>query len=189
MSSAIGLRFVPFDEKKHIYNHFFGCPVLPKGLEKELDRDVLFLGQIRLSDIAELDEENHLPHEGYLYFFLDTSETERHMIPIVRYVEEEPNIIVDDFNDRLAKEEGYLGADKARGIEFVKVSAEADNCKLLGVPCDWNYESKPKDPLLLQLSHYDEDLEFLPQLDGYTYVFFGPKGKRFDEAYGFYEYS
>ena len=188
MSNAIGLRFVPFDEKRHALNHFLGTPVLPKSLMEDFDDDVLFLGQIRLADIADLDEENHLPHEGYLYFFLDTSETERRLIPIIRYVEEEPNIFIDDFNDRLAKD-GYPSADKARGIEFVKVPADDEGCKLLGVPCDWNYETAPKDPLLLQLSHYDEGFNFLPQLDGYTYIFFGPKGRRFDEAYGFYEYS
>ena len=188
MSNAIGLRFVPFDNKKHMLNHFLGAPALPKSLVNELGDDVLFLGQIRLADIADLDEENHLPHVGYLYFFLDTSETDRHLLPIVRYSEEEPKVCIDDFNDRFA-EDGYLGADKPRGIEFVSVPADAENCKLLGVPCDWNYESAPKSPLLLQLSHYDADLDFLPQLDGYTYVFFGPKGRRFEEAYGFYEYS
>ena len=27
MSKAIGIRFVPYDKKKHLTNHFFGKPV------------------------------------------------------------------------------------------------------------------------------------------------------------------
>ena len=188
MKKAIGLKFVPYDPEKHIKSHFLGAPTVPGGLVDDFPDDVLFLGMIELAKIAKLDEEGALPHEGYLYFFLDTSMTTRHLNPIVRYVKEEPTEIVDDFNDLLALEE-YRGANVAKGVEFVEVDADAEGCKLLGVPCDWNYQDPPRNPLLLQLSHFDETLDFLPELDGFTYVFFGNKGEEFDGAYGFYEYS
>ena len=188
MSNAIGLKFVPYDEKKHIRNHFLGPAVLPEFLADEFDDDVMFLGMVHLPDIAELDEENHLPHIGYLYFFLDTSRTNRQLGPIVIYSEEEPTICFDDFNNTIAAGE-CPGADIPHGVEFEKVPGNAEGCKLLGVPCDWAYEKAPKEPLLLQISHFDEELDFLPQLDGFTYIFFGPKGKRFEGATAFHEYA
>ena len=183
---AIGLRLVPYEEK-HLKNHFFGSPLLPESMQ-DFDESVMFLGMVHLPDIASLDKENKLPHEGYLYFFLDTREGSRHLLPIVRYSKEEPAFIVDEFNDELAEDE-YKGIEKPVGVEFAEVGDDDEGCKLLGVPCDWNYPDPPKTPLLLSLSHYDEGLSFLSHLDGYTYVFFGPKGHEYDGAYGFYEYS
>ncbi len=187
MSKAIGLRIVPYDEKKHLKSHFFGKPLATPSMKGEFDDTVLFLCMIHLTEIAKFDKENKLPHEGYLYFFLDTANTYRQMQPIVRYVKEEPTEIIDDFNAKLAK--GQLkGIEEPRGIEFAEVEENDDGCKLLGVPCDWNYQAKPK-PLLLQISHFDEELDFLPELDGFTYVFFGPEDAPFDGATGFCEYS
>ncbi|MBQ7250960.1 MAG: hypothetical protein IJS37_06435 [Bacilli bacterium] len=186
MKKAIGLRFVPFEEAKHAKNFFLGAPRLPKELVDEFDDTVMFLGMIHLPDIAALDKENKLPHEGYLYFFLDTANSSRHLIPIVRHVTEEPEVIVDDYN-LIPEAEFFPNLDKPRGVEFVEVDEDDEGCKLLGVPCDWNYQDAPKDPLLLQISHMDEDLNFLSYLDGFTYIFFGKDG--LDGAYAFYEYA
>ena len=66
--NAIGIKI-----KKADGNHdpctskFFGAPVLPDGWPEMFSEDIIFFGQIRLSDIAELDTENKLPHTGYLY--------------------------------------------------------------------------------------------------------------------------
>ena len=186
---AIGLRFVPYVESKHLKSHFLGMPLLPATLAEELNKDnIIFLGQIFLPDIAALDIENRLPHEGYLYFFFDTSNTTRALKPIVRYSKEEPKVLVEGFNESVDLDL-YRGIDIPRGVEFYEVDEDDDGCKLLGYPCDWNYMEKPKNPLLLSISHFDEELDFLPELDGYTYIFFGPKGHEFDGAYGFYEYS
>ena len=86
MKKAIGLRFVPYDEKKHLKSHFLGAPAAIPTMQDEFDDGVFFLGMIHLPEIAALDKENKLPHEGYLYFFLDSSGTTRRMTPIVRYV-------------------------------------------------------------------------------------------------------
>ncbi len=188
MSKAIGLRFVDYDESKHAECHFLGDPVIPKSMMNDFDDDVMFLGMIPLEKIAALDPENKLPHKGTLYFFLDTSGTSRRLFPIVRHTLETPTVMLDGFNEPFSEKE-FPGIRKPRGVEFVEVDEGAEGCKLLGVPCDWNYEKEPENPLLLTISHFDEGLDFLPFLDGYTYIFFGPKGKKFDGATGFYEYS
>ena len=187
MNKAIRLKFVPYDDKKHLLNHFFGHPVVPEGLLDGLDDTVFFLGMIHLPDIADLDPDYRLPHEGNLYFFLDTKDTTRKMRPIVIHSEKEPKEIIDDFNEDLAKEIPCL--QYPVGVEYELVKKDAECCKLLGVPCDWNYAEPPASKLLLQISHYDEDIEFLPELDGFTYIFFGEEGHEFDQAYGHYEYS
>lgn len=62
--NAIGIKI-----KKADGNHdpctskFFGAPVLPDGWPEMFSEDIIFFGQIRLSDIAELDTENKLPHD------------------------------------------------------------------------------------------------------------------------------
>ncbi len=186
MSKAIGLRFVPYDEKKHLKNHFLGKPTLNPSLKEEFPLEVFFLGMVDLREIADLDKENKLPHEGYLYFFLDTSRDYRQLQPIVRYTKEEPTIIVDDYNDLLSLEE-YKGISVPHGVEYYEVEEDAEGCKLLGVPCDWNYQAKPKE-LLLTIDHMDEELNLLPFLDGFTYIFFG-KENRFEDVSVFHEYD
>ena len=59
--------------------------------------DVIFFGQIWLSDIVELDTENKLPHTGYFYIFLDVE-----IYPyqaMAYYYDGEPNVVIDDFNE------------------------------------------------------------------------------------------
>lgn len=55
---------------------WWGFPDLPDSLEfpevpvdEEYSDPLTFVCQIRCSDIADLDKENMLPHEGMLYFF------------------------------------------------------------------------------------------------------------------------
>ena len=187
MKNAIGMRFAPYDGDEHGRSYFFGDPIVPADMVEGIPDEILFLGMIYLPEIAEFDKENKLPHEGYLYFFLDTSATSRQLRPIVRHTLQEPTHLIDDFNESF--EEEYPGVTLKRGIEFFLTEEAADDCKLLGKPCDWNYPKPPKAPLLVTISHYDEGLDFLPQLDGYTYFFFGPEGHEFDQVSAFYEYA
>ena len=53
---------------------FFGTPTVPLAWDGDFCDDEIFFCQIKLSDIAELDTENKLPHTGYLYIFLHTEE-------------------------------------------------------------------------------------------------------------------
>ena len=187
MKKAIGLRFVPYEESKHADCHFLGGPLLPKSLVDCFGDEVLFLGMIDLEKVAEFDADNVLPHHGHLYFFFDTKRSYRKLEPLFRYSKAELDVMVDDFNEAFLEE--CPNATTPLGIEFCLVDEDAEGCKLLGVPCDWNYPDPPKGKLLLTVSHYDAELDFLPVLDGFTYVFFGPEGKSLEEAYCHYEYA
>ena len=70
--NAIGIRINKADGKHDFgASKFFGAPGMPAEWQERFSEDVIFFGQIRLSDIAEFDTENKLPHTGYLYLFLD----------------------------------------------------------------------------------------------------------------------
>lgn len=77
--NSIRLIFSKTDEPLEGCSKWWGAPDLPKGSpypvvpckdgEDEWCEPLTFLCQIRCEDIADLDEENLLPHEGMLYFF------------------------------------------------------------------------------------------------------------------------
>lgn len=184
MAKAIGMRLskgaVEPDASK-----FFGDPTIPGAWRDDFHEDVMFLAQIRLEEIAPFDSEGVLPHTGYLYVFLDTREGEYDLVPIVRYFDGEPDTIVEDFNASVVEYERYV---EPLGISFFESEVDADGCKLLGVPSDWNYEEEPPH-LLLQIDHMDETLGFLPQLDGFTYLFFGEDVTGFSDVQICQEYS
>lgn len=75
----IGINTQPSEDGLYAQSKWWGFPDLPDNLdwptvettdEGETFEDPLtFICQIRCSDIAELDPEGLLPHEGMLYFF------------------------------------------------------------------------------------------------------------------------
>ena len=148
---------------------FFGTPTVPSAWNGDFDDDELFFCQIRLSDIAELDKENRLPHTGYLYVFLHTEDGKYHLGADVRYHDGEPELAIDDFN---AAMEGYEKYTEAYLMEFSEVDEDEICTRLFGVPSDWNYVDEPP-KLLMQYDPLDNDMGFLDSLDGFVYVFFG----------------
>lgn len=164
---------------------FFGTPTIPGAWLEELDEDLIFLAQIRLADIAELDKENCLPHTGYLYFFVGS---DAHMgeeaEAVVLYSPEDPDTAVDDFNDGFEIE----GTTEDWLIEFGKVEDSADGHKLLGDPSGWAYEDCPK--LLLQ---YDplatEGIDFMNIVDGFGFFFFDEASDDFRQVFFRAEHS
>ena len=60
----------PGEEIDEGCSKFFGSPCLPTADDPYPD-DGVFFAQIRCEDLGDLDPECRLPHEGYLYFFLD----------------------------------------------------------------------------------------------------------------------
>ena len=71
--------------------------MIPAEWQELFAEDVIFFGQIWLSDIVELDTENELPHTGYLYILLDVE-----IYPyqaMAYYYDGEPNVVIDDFNE------------------------------------------------------------------------------------------
>ena len=157
---------------------FLGSPVLPKKLENAFNDSTIFLLQLRLSDIAELDEENILPHVGYLYIFLDVSNSEYSLEPIVKYSKTEPTICLNGFNDIV---DGYEEFTDDWLIEFEKCDDYETGNKLFGKPNDWDY-AEESDQLLLQFDPLDSEMGLFDHLDGLIYFFFGKDRKNFKDV-------
>ena len=154
-----------------------GDPTLPEGMEAELPPYAMFLMQIRLEDIKDLDVENKLPHTGYLYFFLDTEDGEYNLKPIVKYFDGEPTQLVTEFNEAV---EGYEQFNHDFIIEFEKCDESDTGNKLLGCPGDWQFAEEPND-LLFQLDPMDsEEMGLFPTFDGMMYFFFGEDKRDFN---------
>ncbi len=157
---------------------FLGSPVLPESLEKAFNDNTIFLMQLRLEDIKDLDKENKLPHEGYLYVFLDVSNSEYSMKPIVKYTKEEPTVCLNGFNDIV---DGYERFVDDYLIEFEECDDYEGGNKLLGLPNDWNYADDPKE-LLLQFDPLDSEMGLFDHLDGLIYLFLGKDRKTFKDV-------
>lgn len=157
---------------------FLGSPVIPKKWLNAFGNDVVFLMQIRLSDIKDLDKDNLLPHEGYLYFFLDVSNTEYSLTPIVKYFKGEPTHCLNGFNDIV---DGYEQFVDDYLIEFEECDDYEIGNKLLGKPNDWNYAEEPNQ-LLFQFDPLDSEMGIFSHLDGLIYFFFGEDKKTFKDV-------
>ena len=157
---------------------FLGGPTIPSEWEKIFSNETIFLMQIRLSDIKDLDKENKLPHEGYLYIFLDTKDSEYNLKPIVKYYNGQPDTWLEGFNEIVDGYEEYVDDYL---IEFEECDELENGMKLLGKPNDWNY-AEESDELLLQFDPLDSEMGIFSHLDGYIYIFL-PKEKKFEKAY------
>ena len=164
---------------------FFGTPTVPLAWNGDFYDDEIFFCQIRLSDIAELDRENRLPHTGYLYFFIGTEDGHYHLNAGVRYYDGEPELAIDDFNASVEEYERYTDAYL---MEFGEVDESEICTKLFGFPSDWNYADEPP-RLLMQYDPFDNDMEFLDFMDGFLYFFFGEDPSDFGAVDLWQEYS
>ena len=186
---AIGIKLTKVIKEHDLgASKFFGTPTFPIGLEEKLSSNVVFVGQIRLQDIIPFDEENNLPHEGYLYFFIETEDESPYSKKrgLVIHSVEEVKIAITDFNSVSPIPNG-LNDDYI--IEFFKADDSYDGIKLLGYPSDWNYQNDSP-ALLLQFDPLDtEELDFFSLMDGYIYFFFGKDKNNFNEITLHFEYS
>lgn len=188
--TAIGIRVREAREGDSLgASKFFGSPTIPNSwLDKEdiIDETVIFFCQIRLEDIAEFDKENRLPHEGYLYIFLDTKDGPRHLSPIVHYSSIEPDTVIDEFNTEVPEYEKFT---KEWIMEFYESGDDEQNTRLFGVPWDWNYEKEPP-KMFMQFDPLDSDMGFLDYIDGMLYFFFyNDYDTRFNSIYLHTEYT
>ena len=188
MAKAIGMKLRKAQgETDADRSIFFGDPAIPTWMEAEIAADEVFLAQIRLSDIALLDTEHILPHEGWLYFFLKAEDGSAWSPKqaVVRYSKDAPTVIIDGFNaDSLSPK----GLNSPYLVEFALVDADSDGMKLLGEPYDWNYEETPP-RLLLQYDPLDSPAPFLSEMDGVAYFFFGEDKEGFADVVWHAEYS
>ncbi|MBQ8861296.1 MAG: hypothetical protein IJ021_00980 [Clostridia bacterium] len=174
MSKAIGIKVKKAPEGYDLgASKFFGTPTVPLAWNGDFYEDEIFFCQIKLSDIAELDKENRLPHTGYLYIFLETDGGIYHLKSDVRYYDGEPELAIDDFNTAV---EGYEQYNDAYLMEFYEADEGADGIRLLGVPSDWAYGDEPP-KLFMQYDPLGNKMGFLDNLDGFVYFFFGEDEK------------
>lgn len=169
-------------------SRFYGDPAIPAWMEAEIGEDEVFLAQINLSEIAAVDRENLLPHEGWLYFFF-RAEDGSAWTPkeaVVRYSKEAPQVVLVDFNADSPIPEG-LNEPYLIDFETAKEN-NGSGMKLLGEPFDWNY-AEPAPGLLLQYDPLDSPSEFLSEMDGMVYFFMGEDREKFSDARWHGEYS
>ena len=152
---------------------FFGVPTVPQAWQDDFYDDEIFFCQIRLSDLAELDTENKLPHSGYLYVFLHTEDSKYRLRADVRYYAGEPDMALDGFNEAVEEYEQFCYAWL---MEFGETDGDEICTKLFGAPSDWNYADEPP-KMLMQYDPLDNDMGFLDSLDGFVYLFFGENEK------------
>lgn len=166
------------EEIDELCSKFYGSPTLPKELLNNYPDDCVFFLQINCEDLKDLDPDNRLPHEGYLYFFIDAEMYPSDDLYIfVDYTPLKPTHIIDDFNENSPINEGL---NEPYIITFEKVSANYEGTKLLGYPSNFVDEYDDKPGLLLQYDPLDFDVPFLATCDGYAFVFFGrTKDKKF----------
>lgn len=178
MSKAIGIKTERAPDRYDLgASKFFGTPTVPLVWQEDFDEDEMFLCQIKLSDIAELDRENKLPHIGYLYVFLHTEDGKYNLGADVRYYDGEPELAIDDFNAAVEEHSQY---SEAYLMEFFEADDDEVCTRLFGVPSDWNYRDEPPE-LLLQYDPLDNEMGFLDTLDGFLYLFFGKDEKDFSQ--------
>ena len=160
----------PGEEIDEGCSKFFGSPTVPESLKDPYPDDGVFFAQIRCEDLGDLDPECRLPHEGYLYFFLDAE-----MYPsddlymMVKHTLEEPKYILDDYNEEC----NIKGLTDTYVITFEKVDAGYSGTKLLGYPSNDVDDNDDRGGLLLQYDPLEFDVPFLSTCDGYAFVFFG----------------
>lgn len=189
MAKAIKMKLMkPQDEYDEGQSRFFGDPAIPAWMEDEIEEDEVFLAQIRLPDIATLDTENILPHEGWLYFFIKAEDASAWTPKqaVVRYSKGEPEMVLVDFN---AESNIPDKMNETWLIDFEPAEEEAGSgMKLLGEPFDWNY-ADPAPQLLLQYDPLDSPSSFLEEMDGVAYLFAGRDMEKFTDAVWHAEYS
>lgn len=75
-SIRVGVLAVQSDEIALGASRFGGLPDLPHSIAwpRGEKRPLALAAQLRLQDVAELDDSGQLPHSGWLYFFIDAAD-------------------------------------------------------------------------------------------------------------------
>lgn len=184
MKNAIGITVTKAPEKYDLgASKFFGTPTVPAAWTDKFDDNEIFFCQICLSDIAELDHDNKLPHTGYLYIFLDISSFP-YKARVLHY-DGEPDTAIDDFNAEIPGAENLCNAWL---MSFAEVEDDAEGIKLFGTPADWCYgEDVPR--ILMQYDPLASDMGFADSIDGYAYFAFAEDSDKLEDVTYFEERS
>lgn len=184
---AIKLNLSKTDECLFCKSKWWGNPDIPEGFS--FDDTLMFLCQIRCEDLVSLDKENRLPHKGMLYFFCDIPYYlgfyEEFEPPYGRlwdsdyvrvyYVED----VVEEKFRQIAFDDDFLPFIHERKIEFVQTNEDDYGHKLLGSPCQFEYEDWDEPCQgwinLLQIdSDEDDDYNLMFMDMGVLYVIINP---------------
>ena len=149
-------------------SHWWGFPDLPKDVEWPCRSDeelLTFICQIRLEEIADLDSDNQLPHNGMLWFFADLDyflgdidapcggigEWEKEFFRVI-YSEDCSELCTHEYY----WEDGSPAVLPAEAIDFEKTYESEYGLKLLGMPSmTEGYENENEG--LLSLLQIDEE--------------------------------
>ena len=167
---AIRLTVKETDRVLFCGSKWWGDPDMPEAMEYPMTEDypLTFVCQINCEDIAALDPEGKLPHEGMLYFFAALDQWLGYESPLENGIGEWPKghfvvkyakeinfetfrscIMVDEDDNPITEPE--------REIEFSECADDADGIKLLGVP--FYEEIRMEYPDMINLLQLDEDDE------------------------------
>lgn len=77
---------------------FFGSPTMPEEWLSDgtIGDEDFFFCQLKLSEFKSFDKDTLINNKGFIYIFL--TENKGTYIPNVRYFENEPDTLIDDFN-------------------------------------------------------------------------------------------
>ena len=188
---AIKLNLSKTDECLFCKSKWWGNPDIPEGFS--FDDTLMFLCQIRCEDLVSLDKENRVPHKGMLYFFCDIpyylgfyDEFEPPYGRLwdsdyvkVYYVED---VVEEEFR-QIVFDDDFLPSIHERKIEFVQTNEDDYGHKLLGSPCQFEYEDWDEPCQgwinLLQIdSDEDDDYNLMFMDMGVLYVIINPDDLR-----------
>ena len=150
-------------------SHWWGFPDLPESVDWPANEDgdlLTFICQIRLEEIAHLDPEGLLPHEGMMWFFADMDyflgDMDARCNGIGEWEQDSYMVIYQKEVDRLHTheyywEDGSLAVLEAEKIGFENTDEEDFGFKLLGMPAmTEGYENENEGMVsLLQLDEED----------------------------------
>ncbi|MBQ7812330.1 MAG: DUF1963 domain-containing protein [Bacteroidales bacterium] len=157
---------------------WWGDPDMPENMQyptvqvteggETYDYPLTFVCQINCEDIAGLDPENRLPHEGMLYFFAAIDECLGYETPYRTIIGEWPkgyavvkyakSINFETFQScQLVGDENESLTEPELEMVFEECDDQADGIKLLGLPHGWDVsEVYPEHRNLLQISGCQE---------------------------------
>ena len=107
---------------------FFGSPTMPEEWLSDgtIGDEDFFFCQLKLAEFKNYDKENIIDHKGFVYIFL--TEKDGNFIPNVRYCENEPDTLIDDFNAGF----DFLGdTDTEYSIDYFEADSCEDSTRLL----------------------------------------------------------
>lgn len=185
--SAVQIKLSRVEEDLFCKSKWWGNPDIPEGFT--FDDSLMFVCQIRCEDLVNYDVDNKLPHKGMLYFFCDVAYYLGYYDEFdppsgALWDEEYVKVYYSDNEDydsykQIIFDDDYFPEIHERKIDFEIVDDDNYGNKLLGVPCQFEYEDweSPCEGWinLLQIdSEEDDDYNLMFMDEGTLYIIIDP---------------